>query len=126
MPRFLVPAIIISLFSAGLLFYLVRSVAPFTGIPPEISISYRPIIALLVALFLFLTSFFSLILYFVSRLLGDYQEPRYVYRKSLRRGALIGLGAVLVAVLLLTRTANILTILLALGLIGSLEITLKR
>jgi len=125
MKRFLVLGFIILILSAGVFFYLIRYTEPFTGQPPEFSLNYQNIIFFILSLFFFLTSLVSLVLYFISRLSGDYQEPRYTYRRSLRRGALVGLGTVIIAILLLTRTANLLTILLTIGVMVSLEFTLR-
>jgi len=126
MQKYLIPAVGIGLFSGLYLSRLLFYSAPFTGTPPAITLNHSRVIIFLTTLFLFATSATSIILFYLYRLLGDYTDPRFTYRKSLRQGALAGLGIIIACLLLLTRTANFFTLLLTLAVTISLEYTLRN
>ncbi len=125
MPRFLFPAIILSVFSSVLIGYLLYFTSPFTGELPEIQIIHTRVILFLICLFTLITSLLSIFLFIIYRLLGDYVEPRFTYRKSLRQAAILGLGVISIAILLLTQTINLLTLGLTIAVVVSLEFSLK-
>ncbi|MBU0708729.1 hypothetical protein KJ596_03180 [Patescibacteria group bacterium] len=125
MRRFLILPLLVTLASGGVFSYLIYYIDPFTGYPPQIIVFHHRVILFLLSAFFFLAGFSSLILYLIRRLLGDYLEPRYTYRKCLRQGSLIGLGVVVCALLFITQTANLVTVALTVGVMISLEFTLR-
>lgn len=123
MRRFLIPIVILIMVSFGGLYFLLNYSSPFIEPISEQGLIVNNRHIALFLIFLFSTTLFSstLIFYFFYRLIGDYLEPRLTLRRAFRHGFLGSLGLLTCAVLQLTETLNLLTFILTIAVVFSLE-----
>ena len=126
MKRFLVPIIIFATISWVIWLVLLNFSSPFIVTSNQITkqLDNQPVVFFLAALFSALTFTFALTLYFFYQFIGNPPEDgRQTMRKSLRQSFFVSLGFVTLALLQLTGTLNLLTFILAIGVVIALEVT---